>query len=359
MITILLTYSFVQGFISAGYIYSMLKKPFLAIALASVSLLILVYLYESNGWFLDYPQLIWVFPPIWYCIGPAYYLFTRKYFGYKLRTLDILHLLPIVVFYIYLFPFYLLESDVRIAQYQQFWDTANYTVDIHHYFYQIHLLVYAFFSYRQLQSSEQKLKNITSNSSIISIDFVKRIILLLLVFCGVGLGYYISVDLKIIPPVGIYTPILYLALSLLIHLTTYYTWSDTNLAADETIAKYTASGLDESRLNEIVNEVNKYIGQEQVFKNPDLRLKDVSEALNIPSHHISQAINSQLSKTFFDLINEHRVKALKENINSEKFKNYTLVAVAEEFGFKSSSSFFRIFKKVTGLTPKEYLKSTQ
>jgi len=110
-------------------------------------------------------------------------------------------------------------------------------------------------------------------------------------------------------------------------------------------------------MNSIVTSVIAYVSKYEVYKNPGLRLRNVSDHLNIPSHHISQSINQVLKKSFFDVVNEQRVNGIKETLLSDRYRNYTLMAVAGEFGFKSPSSFYRIFKNYTGVTPKEYIKA--
>jgi AraC-like DNA-binding protein len=40
-------------------------------------------------------------------------------------------------------------------------------------------------------------------------------------------------------------------------------------------------------------------------------------------------------------------------------KRFTLSAMASQCGFASRTSFFRIFKQITGISPNEYLKSIQ
>ncbi|QSE97377.1 helix-turn-helix domain-containing protein [Fulvivirga lutea] len=334
-----------------------IRRPFLGIALAAISLLILVYMYEHYGWFYDYPQFIWAFPPVWYVIGPAFYLFIKRHIGRRLERIDWFHLFPFVVFYIYLFPFYLRPAQERIHTFINFWEPEVYTIDPHHYLYQLHFLFYAMLSLRILRSGQKELKEFSSDSNIINYEYIGKVIQLMLIFCFVGLIYYLLVDLKVIVPGWNYSPIIYITLSMLIHLTTYYSWSEKPIEGTDTIEKYISSGLTDARMSEIVDQVVLHIAKESVYKNADLRLKDVSNELRIPSHHISQSINHKLNQSFFDLVNTHRVEALKANIGKEEYKHLTLVAVAEEFGFKSSSSFFRIFKKIAGLTPKEYLKS--
>ena len=45
------------------------------------------------------------------------------------------------------------------------------------------------------------------------------------------------------------------------------------------------------------------------------------------------------------------------NIAEDEYSKYTLSALAELCGFSSRASFFRYFKKATGITPSEYIRS--
>ena len=112
-------------------------------------------------------------------------------------------------------------------------------------------------------------------------------------------------------------------------------------------------------MQEILKKVIDHLEREEVYANPDLRLGHLAEFLGIPSHHISQSINKVAKTNFFDLVNRQRIQALKENMNKERYKNFTFAAIASEHGFKSPSSFYRIFKKYTGHTPKQYLNQVK
>ena len=59
-------------------------------------------------------------------------------------------------------------------------------------------------------------------------------------------------------------------------------------------------------------------------------------------------------QSFIDYINSYRVEAFKQRIKNKELNNYTMVAIAENCGFKSSSAFYAAFKKLTGVTPKQY-----
>lgn len=122
-------------------------------------------------------------------------------------------------------------------------------------------------------------------------------------------------------------------------------------------SKYATSTLGIAEMREIVQKVLAYVSQPEHFSDQNLRLRDVSDALELPSSHISQSINEVLQKNFFELVNKKRVEAVKQSLLKSEHSNYTLAAIAMECGFKSSSSFYRIFKQQTGSTPKDFIRS--
>ncbi|WP_282135041.1 helix-turn-helix domain-containing protein [Seonamhaeicola maritimus] len=62
--------------------------------------------------------------------------------------------------------------------------------------------------------------------------------------------------------------------------------------------------------------------------------------------------------TFYDLINSLRVEEAKTKLKSAAFDKYSITGIAELCGFNSKSSFYRIFKKETGLTPTQFKNNT-
>ncbi|MEM9324703.1 MAG: helix-turn-helix domain-containing protein [Bacteroidota bacterium] len=72
---------------------------------------------------------------------------------------------------------------------------------------------------------------------------------------------------------------------------------------------------------------------------------------------VSKMINESLRTNFNDLINAHRVEAFKELALRSGSKKYSIMGMGHEVGFSSKASFYRAFKKETGMTPTDYLKS--
>jgi len=58
-----------------------------------------------------------------------------------------------------------------------------------------------------------------------------------------------------------------------------------------------------------------------------------------------------------DYLNDYRIAEFKRLLNEDEYSKYTLSALAELCGFSSRTSFFRYFKKTTGITPNEYVQS--
>ncbi len=83
----------------------------------------------------------------------------------------------------------------------------------------------------------------------------------------------------------------------------------------------------------------------------------MAEDLNISRHKLSEAINNGQKKNIYKLINEFRVEEVKEMLVNPAFNHFTVLGIGLECGFNSKTSFNRIFKEETGLTPTEYKRA--
>jgi ligand-binding sensor domain-containing protein/AraC-like DNA-binding protein len=127
--------------------------------------------------------------------------------------------------------------------------------------------------------------------------------------------------------------------------------------ASKTEEKYKNAKLDEKECKLICEKLFSYMENEKSYTNPDLKIVDISQAINCSSHSLSYIFNQYLAKSYYDFINEYRITEFKRLILDVKYSKYTLSALAEKSGFSSRASFFRSFKRMTGITPNEYIKS--
>ena len=137
----------------------------------------------------------------------------------------------------------------------------------------------------------------------------------------------------------------------------HHTESDSPEESDS--KKYQRSGLKQEDVADYVNKIRKYMVIEKPYLDRELTIYDLSEQLKIPRHILSEIINEHMGKNFYHLVNDYRVKEVKERMKHEDLKQLTILAIAFDSGFNSKSSFNTIFKEKTGHTPSEYLKTLE
>lgn len=94
--------------------------------------------------------------------------------------------------------------------------------------------------------------------------------------------------------------------------------------------------------------------QEQIFRNNNLRITDICDKLKTNRSYISSIVNSEFKTNFSDLVNRYRIEYSKKLLLDENC--YVLDYIAEQSGFASLSSFMRVFRNETGITPGIYRK---
>lgn len=93
------------------------------------------------------------------------------------------------------------------------------------------------------------------------------------------------------------------------------------------------------------------------YLNMYLNLSELAESLNTYPHYLTQILNTIFYQNFYDFINSYRTDEAKNELINPHNNNLTILAIAYNCGFNSKSSFNRIFKQKTGVTPSEYIKS--
>ncbi len=120
-------------------------------------------------------------------------------------------------------------------------------------------------------------------------------------------------------------------------------------------AKYSRVRIDETECADIVKRMKSYIERTRIFTNPELKMSDIAEELNLSSSRLSQIFSLYMGENYYEFINRYRLEEFKRLIASGEYRRFTLTALSEQCGFKKSS-FFSTFRRVEGMTPTEYLK---
>lgn len=105
-------------------------------------------------------------------------------------------------------------------------------------------------------------------------------------------------------------------------------------------------------------DLEELMQAKQLFLNPNMQIIDLASEMGIPVHQCSALVNSAIGKSFRDWINANRVSFFIAAYPDKK--NYkTIEAMANEAGFKSLATFYKAFKKETGLMPKQYFSGKE
>ncbi|MDF7818240.1 helix-turn-helix domain-containing protein [Runella sp. MFBS21] len=105
---------------------------------------------------------------------------------------------------------------------------------------------------------------------------------------------------------------------------------------------------------EYVKRIRHALESEEVFLNSKLSLALLAQKVDITPHQLSYTINNEWGLNFNELINLYRVKRAKQLLEDKNHISATIFAIAIDSGFNSESSFYTVFKKSTGYSPKRF-----
>lgn len=224
--------------------------------------------------------------------------------------------------------------------------------------------VYLVFAMRHLQAYRENLKNYFSNTESYSMRWVEGVMVGLVVLWGLtagslvadntGLGLILSGDVALLVTAGVLLLLAAFSPEAQSELVLLKSPNGSELPTnDETVArsKYLKSALSSDRKERLSQRIKDCLSSERLYLDPNLSLKKLSDHLGATTNAVSQTINEEIGMSFFDYMASWRAKAAKELLAST---NETVLSISLEVGFNSRSTFYKAFKKETGLTPKAY-----
>lgn len=121
--------------------------------------------------------------------------------------------------------------------------------------------------------------------------------------------------------------------------------------------KYKSVKVSPEECKRLAKKLEVVMHRDKPYMHPDLKIADLATAIDTSAHTLSYLFNQYLKRNYYDYINDYRIAEFKRLVNTDEYAKYTLSALAEHCGFSSRASFFRYFKKATGITPNEYIRS--
>ena len=111
-----------------------------------------------------------------------------------------------------------------------------------------------------------------------------------------------------------------------------------------------------AQLESIAAKIKIQMEIEFLFKNPDLNLGVLSDAIDTKPYLVTKTLSTIFNKKFSDYLNELRFHELKSLLSRPENEKFTLLSLAFEAGFSSKASFNRTVTKLTGKSPKHLKK---
>jgi AraC-like DNA-binding protein len=337
---------------------------------------------EGNG--TTYPSLIVLGFSLPLAHGPFLYLYTRvQLTGSTFRPLDLLHFLPAAASVLVFSDFHALPYDAKVDVFRQLGKGYETRLLINTIVLSASGVIYILASFKKLVTYRRNIVHQFSNTEKIRLDWLLYLMIWMVVIWSavlftrndslifgaaslfvLWLGYFGIRQVKIFsqPHAGGR------------ELPGTTTEKENHPAAQKEnngslpgraeeavlpadVSKYQRSGLGEAEAELIGERLKALLAEQKPFKNPDLKLDELAKALDVHPNHLSQVINSIEKKNFYDLINELRVKEFIDQVSQPGNRQFTILAIAYECGFNSKTSFNRNFKKYTGHTPSDFVKS--
>jgi AraC-like DNA-binding protein len=100
-----------------------------------------------------------------------------------------------------------------------------------------------------------------------------------------------------------------------------------------------------------------YMQSNEPFRNPNFTVSHLAIATDINHNYITDAIRKE-KMNFTTFVNSYRVEFVKKALQQADAK-YTIEYLSQTAGFNNQTTFNRVFKASTGVTPTEYMNSCQ
>ncbi len=388
---------------------------FMAGLVACIALRFLSNWLIRTGFFLKFPGWSLFASPLDFAWGPLLYLYAYTMSGRRITATALLHFVPCVLMFSAPINFALNSREAQLAFLEYFWSNRENLelgesvlrgvpkfwrvwVDLHLQgsFFSIQFGTYCFLVLRQIQHHNFNLERHFSFTDQMSLRWLKILtylcvafLLLFLVFNRARLVLFGQFE---ITALSANTPFLFLVVAIYgIGIAALYQPAMRNsetqtpepepeadsekpnassaepkfgrraedAPAAPVTSKYARSSIKLEDAQRYKIRLMETMQEKKLYLDCDLTLGELAEAADLSYHQTSQVINEQMNQRFFSFVNNYRIQLAKELLADPKTSKMAIVDLAMEVGFKSKSSFYDAFKKVTQLTPTQFKKELQ
>ena len=369
--SLLILLGFCQGFFLSFFFLNKQNRKDLpnrlyGMFIAALSLMILEHWLSYTGYIAQIISIDNFSEPFNFFIAPMAYLYVRASLNFKFKKNDLLHLLFFAFYFIYSFGYFLQTDEYkfnsflwvnhpdwpRIESAEKFPSDILGLRSIINELTLVHIIVYTSLSIRLVvleikkrQLQFWKLRN-QQLKWLRTLIFHFSAIIVIFIFAKSFFGRDLGDHL-----IGAYIAIIIYHISIQVFKESLFFKKS---ASPQKNSKYLKSSLTSEQKQEILKALQLEMKENEYFVSNMASLSDLSKKIAFPSHHVSQVINEQIGKSFFEWLAESRIEKAKQILKSTERENKTIEEVAEMVGYNSKSAFNKAFKKYTSVTPSQY-----
>ncbi len=329
-----------------------LKRFYFALLTICFSLWVAEFGAYWSPYMMEFPHLMFLSKPLPWLFGPLLYLFAKSFVNDEaiLKKSQLLHFVPFLIRFGFYLPLILKTESEKIAILNRVVYTSkpNYTDE-----YYIFALLGACQLFIYLILTFNLLKRIQQSKRLM----IKIMITSLTMFAFVPVIHMVNVKYFDIHFLAKFGSFILLISSVLIYSLSYYLMLYPQKIMNKDIVKYAKNKLSPRRINDIEQKVLDFILSKNNYRDPNVSLNAISSQIDIPTNYVSQVVNTKFGFGVNDLVNKYRIEEVKERLFDEKYRHYSIVAIAMDSGFRNKASFYNAFKKHVGMTPTEFKNS--
>lgn len=374
LLNFLLTTGIISLFILTYLLFKRKGRTLARQILALIFLLLLFVIAFSYGEINGVPWLIWtgflVTDTIGFLVGPLLFFYVTALFKPELLSPKqiILHLIPAFFYLVFIsIPFLISMTTGRyINSLLEFLDLNSFVL----HFQACYLIFYCILSLNILSKYHSISKTYYSNLKKTDIKWIRYLLYGIIVLMMLHLSFTLfsqDINFKWISDDQVIT----LALIILIVYLAYYGTQQSQILLPDYLdykeislqkkpsktSTHHLANASAEEVTQLKHRLHEVLQNQKPYKDENLNLISLALLLPTTDRKLSALLNHYMYTSFYDLINSYRVQEVKEKMTHSDYKKYTLLAIAYEAGFNSKSSFNRIFKKETGVSPSTYKKN--
>jgi AraC-like DNA-binding protein len=173
------------------------------------------------------------------------------------------------------------------------------------------------------------------------------------------LYFIIPTSLILLPRLPFGIDVVYITMSFLIYFFAYALISRNHIFSKNVIKVHKAyqnTTIDTKTVDLISKNIIIKLQETKAYRDAEFSLDKLAKLTETDKFKLSYTISTRLNSSFTSLINKLRVDEFISVYQSDEYKHYNLMGIANEVGFKTKSTFYKAFKEFKGTTPLQYLE---